>query len=376
MKIGVPKQTQGVETRTAITPDAVQRFLKKFPDLEIIVEKGAGAAAGFDDAAYKEAGAKAGSSTDALGADIVLTISPLTETKGLKKGALLAGFLDPLGNAEGIEALAKAGVNAMAVEKIPRTSRAQSMDALSSQTNIAGYRAVLEATQHFNRFFPVMMTAAGSSKPANVIILGVGVAGLQAVATARRLGANVSAFDIRPEVKEQIESLGAKFIEIDTGEEGSGEGGYAKELSEEGKKKQQQALQDILKKADVVITTAQIPGRPAPVLLPEETVKGMAPGSIVIDMAAGGFNQANGIAGGNCPLTEADEVVERHGVKLVGHTNYAAFVAKDASQFYARNLFNLMQLVLTHEDGKTSLNLNLEDDIIAGALATLDGEVR
>jgi NAD(P) transhydrogenase subunit alpha len=241
------------------------------------------------------------------------------------------------------------------------------MDVLSSQANFAGYRAVIEAAAHFGRFFPTMMTAAGSSKPAKAIILGAGVAGLQAIAVARRMGANVEAFDVRPEVKEQIQSLGAKFIEIDIGESGAGAGGYAKELSPEAKAKQQKGLTERLKKADVVICTAQIPGRPAPVLVTEEAVQGMAPGSVIVDLAAA--------SGGNCPLSEADKIVVKHGVTLIGITNFPALVPSDASNFYARNLINLLFLVIKPGDTPT-LNLDLQDEIIAAALATQGGAVR
>lgn len=378
LSVGIFNEVKGGETRVAMTPDVVKRLLAKFSDIQILVEKGAGLGANFADETYKAAGAKIAAVKDVAASDVVLNVNPMTEKQltGLKKGALALGFMNPAGNAKAFAAAAKAGVNVAAVEKIPRTSRAQSMDALSSQANIGGYRAVLEAAAHLNRFFPVMMTAAGSSKPAKVMILGVGVAGLQAIATAKRLGAAVEAFDIRPEVEEQILSLGAKPIKLDLGEEGAGEGGYAKELSAEAKAKQQKLLQEYLTKADVVITTAQIPGRPAPILLTEAAVKGMAAGSVIVDMAAGGFNAANGIAGGNCPLTEADKIVEKHGVKIIGYTNYAAMLGADSSNFYARNLMNYLQLVLVDEGGKTALKLDMEDDIIAGSLAVVNGEVK
>jgi NAD(P) transhydrogenase subunit alpha len=256
----------------------------------------------------------------------------------------------------------------MSMELIPRTSRAQSMDALSSQANIAGYRAVLEATTHYKRFFPMMMTSAGSAKAAKVAVLGAGVAGLQAIATARRLGASVESYDVRPEVKEQILSLGAKFIELDVGEQGSGSGGYAKELSEEGKRKQQAALTERLKKFDVIISTANIPGRKAPVLITEDAVKGMRTGSVIVDMAA-----ANG---GNCPLSEADKIVTKHNVTIVGLTNFPGLVPADSSNFYARNLATLLGLMAVAKDGKVTLNVNLEDDIIAASLTTYQGQVR
>lgn len=367
LKIGIPKETQKGEARVAIVPETAKRFLAKHKNIEILLEKGAGENAYIQDIDYKNAGVTITTPAKVWACDVILKVATFktNELEKLKKGQLVIGNLDPLGTPKIIKDLAKNGVNAIAMEKIPRTSRAQSMDALSSQANIAGYRAVLEATTHFKRFFPLMMTSAGSAKPAKVIILGVGVAGLQAIATARRLGSQVEAFDIRPEVAEQIESLGAKAIKIDVGEDASGEGGYAKELSTEGKKKQQQELQKILAKADIVITTAQIPGKKAPVLLTEKTVKNMKSGSVIIDMAAS--------SGGNCPLTKEDEIITIDGVTLVGITNYPSLVAEDASLFYSKNLTNLLNLLLK-EDG--SINFNLEDDIIAGSLVSLDGKVR
>ena len=367
LKIGIPKESVAGESRVAIVPDTIKRLFGKNKSLEIIVEKGAGASAYIEDESFKAVGATVGTPAKVWGADVILKVAAPTvkEQEKLKKGQLIIGHLDPLGTPKNIKDLAKKGINAISVEKIPRTSRAQSMDALSSQANVAGYRAVLEATEHFKRFFPLMMTAAGSSKPAKVIILGVGVAGLQAIATAKRLGAQVEAFDVRPEVAEQIESLGAKAITIDVGESGSGEGGYAKELSAEGKKKQQAELQKILAKADIVITTAQIPGRKAPVLVTDKTVKSMKSGSVIVDMAAA--------SGGNCPLTKMNEVTVQDGVILVGYTNYPSLVAEDSSMFYSKNLMNILNLML-QEDG--TLKFDLEDDIIDGALVALDGKVR
>jgi len=370
MKIGVLKQTQAGETRTPMTPDSIKRLMDKCPGVEVIVEKGAGTGAFIADDDYKAVGAKVGTPKQAWEADIVITLNPPkdTEVKNLKKGSLLVGLLDPHGSAKLFAALGKAGVNAISLELIPRTSRAQAMDVLSSQANIGGYRAVLEAALHLPKFFPMMMTAAGSAKAAKVIVLGAGVAGLQAIATARRLGAVVEAFDVRPEVKEQIESLGAKFIDLDLGESGAGEGGYAKELSADAKKKQQAALQERLKAADVVVTTAQIPGRPAPVLVTKDTVKGMTAGSVIVDMAAA--------SGGNCELSKAGKVVVEHDVTIVGHTNYPAMLPKDASLFYGRNVLNLLTLLLKVDGKKSTLNLDMEDDIIAGSLAVYDGAVR
>jgi NAD(P) transhydrogenase subunit alpha len=279
----------------------------------------------------------------------------------MRAGALLAGFVDP--HAGGLDALGQAGLSVLAVELIPRISRAQSMDALSSQANIAGYRAVLEATFHYRRFLPLMMTAAGTAKP-----IGVGVAGLQAIATARRLGAQVEAFDVRPETREQVLSLGAKFIDIDLGESGAGAGGYARELSAQAQARQQELLGERLKTADIIITTALIPGRPAPVLVPQAVVEGMRPGSVIVDLAAA--------SGGNCPLTEAGRVVEKHGVTLVGITDYPSQLATDASAFYARNLLNLLELVLRKDEAGTRIELDLQDEIIAAALAVQAGTLR
>lgn len=364
MKIFIPNEMTSLEQRVAATPESIAQLLKKFPDVEITVASGAGAGAHYKDEDYTAAGAKIGTCK----ADITLQVCPVTDVKAYEKSSWVVGFMDPLGQPDKLQEAAKAGVNMLAMEKIPRTSRAQSMDALSSQTNIGGYRAVLEATQHFSKFLPLMMTSAGSAKPARVMVLGVGVAGLQAIATARRLGAAVEAFDIRPDTAEQVTSLGAKFIELDVGEEGTAEGGYARELSPAAREKQQAALQEYVQQADIIITTAQVPGRKAPILVTEEAVKGMAEGSVIVDMAAG--------QGGNCPLTQADKVTTQHGVTLVGYTNYPSMVATSASRFYARNLVNLLALMLIHADGKTSLNINLEDDILDGAIAVMDGKVR
>lgn len=377
MLISIPKEAKN-ENRVAMTPDTAKRVFGKFKDVKIAVEKGAGEKAFISDEAYKQAGVEIVSREKSFKGDVVLTVNRLekSDIKHLNAQALIMGALEPSTGGEIFKELAKKKINALATEMIPRISRAQAMDTLSSQANIAGYKSVLEATQYFNKFFPVMMTAAGSSKPAKVIILGVGVAGLQAIATAKRLGASVEAFDVRPEVAEQVQSLGAKFIELDIGEDGSGEGGYAKELSAAAKQKQQDALQEYLKKADIVITTAQIPGRAAPILITENAVKGMKGGSVIVDMAAGGFNLANKVKGGNCPLTIADEVVVKHGVTLIGHTNYPSMMAGDASAFFSRNLLNILPLLITEKDGKVELNVHIDDEIIQKSLAVLDGEVK
>lgn len=363
--MGILKERLPGEKRVAGTPDLVKKIVKK--GLKVVVEAGAGLEAGFDDAAFRASGAETG---DAFAADIVFKVRPPTddETKRLKTGSLLVSLLEPYKASGTFEKLAQQKVNAMAMEWLPRTSRAQSMDVLSSQAGIAGYRAVLEGAYHYGRFFPMMMTSAGMAKPARLIVLGAGVAGLQAIATGRKLGAQVEAFDVRPEVKEQILSLGAKFIELNLGESGSGAGGYAKELSADAQKKQQLALAEKLKSADIVISTANIPGKKSPTLILEEAVKGMRRGSVIVDMAA-----ANG---GNCPLSEADKIVEKHGVTLIGLTNLASLMPADASLFFGNNLWNLLNLVLEFKDGQVKLNYNLEDDIVAACLVTYQGEVR
>ena len=365
MNLGIPKESVAGETRVAAVPDLVKKIVKK--GIQVVVESQAGMAAGFDDESYKTAGAQIGS---AFGCDIVFKVRPPSdsELKSLKTGSLFISLLEPYNRADLLQSLAQNKVNAMAMEWLPRTSRAQSMDVLSSQAGIAGYRAVLEACYQYGRFFPMMMTSAGMAKPARVVILGAGVAGLQAIASARKLGAQVEAFDVRSEVKEQILSLGAKFIELNLGEEGAGKGGYAKELSADAQKRQQLALAEKLKSADIVISTANIPGRKSPVLILEEAVKGMRRGSVIVDMAA-----ANG---GNCPLSEADKIVEKFGVKIVGFTNFAAQMPADASLFYGNNLWNLLNLVLETKEGQTRLNYNLEDDIVAACLVSYNGELR
>ncbi len=368
MIIGLPKEIRPDEARVALTPDTLKKLCKK--GFKVLVERSCGVRAGFPDDLYTMEGVELVDTRTAFSAEIVLKIHPPTpdEIAHMKKGSLLVSFIEPYKKDGTIEKLAQAGIEAIGMELIPRTSRAQSMDALSSQANIAGYRAVLEAATRYSRFFPLMMTSAGSSKPVKVLVLGAGVAGLQAIATAKRLGASIEAYDVRPEVKEQIQSLGAKFLELDLGEEGSGQGGYAKELSEEAKKKQLALLTEKIKKCDVVISTANIPGRKAPVLISEEAVKGMRAGSVIIDMAAG--------SGGNCPLSEADRLVVKHGVSLVGFMNYPSMMATDASGFYGNNLISLLSILIEVKEGKLSLNINLEDDIIAAALVTHSGDIR
>ena len=360
--IGVPKETRAGETRVAGTPESVKKLIKRGHTVQIA--KGAGLSAGYTDEAYVAAGAGVIEQDAALGASVVLKIHKPTpdEILKMKRGSMLLSTLEPYKSDGTFEKLAEMGVDAIAMELIPRTSRAQSMDVLSSQAGIAGYRAVVEAASRFRRFFPMMMTSAGSTKACKLAVLGAGVAGLQAIATARRLGAAVEAYDVRKDAREQILSLGAKSIDLDVGEEGSGQGGYAKELSEEAKQKQQALLGEKLKAFDVIITTANIPGRKSPVLVTEETVRGMKQGSVIVDMAA-----ANG---GNCPLTKADQIVVKHGVTLVGITNYPALVPTDSSHFFSQNLVNLIDILWDKE-----LKLATGDDIVAASLVTREGAV-
>lgn len=358
MKIGIPKESLSGETRVAITPDVVSKLVGK--GHEVVLETSAGIAAHYTDEQYKEAGASISDAAAALSCEIVAKVRKPTkdEIAGMSDGAIYMGLIETCEDDGTLSAMHGKNITIIAMEKVPRISRAQSMDVLSSQSNIAGYRAVIEAAAHYGRFMPIMMTSAGSAKPARVIVLGAGVAGLQAIATARRLGADVYGYDIREETREQIESLGAKTIDLDIGESGSGEGGYAKELSAEGKAKQQELLAIELAKAHVIISTALIPCRPAPVLISEDVVKNMRAGSVIVDLAA-----ANG---GNCPLSEADKVVTKEGVILVGHTNYPAMVPSDASAFYAKNVMNLIDIMFDKGDDGLTLK-NLDDDEITQA---------
>jgi NAD(P) transhydrogenase subunit alpha len=359
MKIGLLKESVVGEQRVALSPDITKKLITK--GFEVAVTAGAGEQAHFSDTQYSEAGAQIVSAAEALKADILVRVRKpsMDEVEALPNGAILISHIESCEQDETLKQVLAKDVVFLAMERIPRISRAQAMDALSSQSNIAGYRAVIEAGIHYGRFLPLMMTSAGSAKPARLVVLGAGVAGLQAIATARRLGAEVFAYDIRPETKEQIESLGAKAIELDIGESGSGEGGYAKELSDEAKAKQQRALADELSKAHVIITTALIPCRPAPTLVTEEVIKNMREGSVVIDLAA-----ANG---GNCPLTEADKVVVKHGVTLVGHTNYPSMMPSDASAFYGGNIMNLLNIMVEKTDDGLVLK-DLEEDEITSAM--------
>lgn len=367
--VGVPKESAVGETRVAATPDSAKRLVKA--GFGICVEEGAGFLAGFHDDDYRSVGANLVSASDAWAANIVAKIAPPTsdETSLLKSGSMLVSLLEPFRNDALLQHFAEKQVDALALEAIPRTSRAQSMDVLSSQAGIAGYRAVLEATHHYGRFFPMMMTSAGSAKATKLTVLGVGVAGLQAIATAKKLGAIVEAYDVRPETREQVLSLGAKFIDIDIGESGSGDGGYAKELSDESKQKLQEALDERLSKSDVIITTANVPGRKAPTLVTESVVRAMKRGSVIVDMATP--------SGGNCPLSVADEIIDIEGVKIIGHTNYPAMMAADSSSFFARNLVSLLELFVAKREGEeTQFIVDLDDDIIAAALLVHQGQLR
>jgi NAD(P) transhydrogenase subunit alpha len=371
MKIGVAKEVEMGERRVALIPDTVSRLVKQ--GLEVWVEAGAGEQAFFADAAYEAAGATIVTDTAHLWreADVLLKVSPPREREDgqheadlLHEGATLISFLDPLGNPDGIKRLADRKVTAFSIELIPRTSRAQSMDALSSQAGLAGYKATLIAAAALPKFFPMLTTAAGTIPPAKVFVIGAGVAGLQAIATARRLGAVVEAFDIRPAVKEEVQSLGAKFVEVKLEEETVAAGGYAKEVSDAAKQKTQEAIAEHVKLSDIVITTAQVPGRKAPRLVTGDMIAQMKPGSVVVDMAAE--------QGGNCEGSEAGKDVIRNGVTLIGPTNLPSTMPVHASQMYAKNLLTLVQYLV--KDGV--LTLNFEDDIISGTCVTHAGEVR
>jgi NAD(P) transhydrogenase subunit alpha len=374
MQIGVPAETAAGETRVAVTPETVKKF--KSQGHTVRVQSGAGVAASVTDEAYTLAGAEITDAAGALGCDLVLKVrSPgEAELSLMKPGAALVGMLNPF-DASGLQRLAAGQLTAFALEAAPRTTRAQSMDVLSSQANIAGYKAVMIAADRYQRFFPMLMTAAGTVKAARVVILGVGVAGLQAIATAKRLGAVIEASDVRPSVKEQVESLGGKFIDVsyDTAEEKEaavGVGGYAKPMPQSWLDRQKIEVAKRVALADVVISTALIPGRAAPTLISEEMVRSMKPGSVIVDIAAG--KGPNGV-GGNCPLSEPDRTVVKHGVTIVGETNLAALVAADASSLYARNVLDFLKLILNKEG---ALHVDMEDDIVAACLMTRDGEVK
>jgi len=374
MRIGVPAETRAGETRVAMTPETAKKLKAQGHTLH--VQSGAGLAASVTDAAYEAVGVQITDAAGALGCELVLKVSApsAAELKNMKSGAALVGMLNPF-DAEGLVQLAGAGLTSFALEAAPRTTRAQSMDVLSSQANIAGYKAVMVASDKYQRFFPMLMTAAGTVKAARVVILGVGVAGLQAIATAKRLGAVIEASDVRPSVKEQVESLGGKFIDVpyETAEEkeaAEGVGGYARPMPPSWLERQKVEVAKRVAMADVVISTALIPGRAAPVLVTEDMVKSMKPGSVIVDIAAG--KAADGV-GGNCLLTEAGKTVVKHGVTLVGETNLPALVAADASSLYARNVLDFLKLVITKEG---EFKVDMEDDIVAACLMTQGGDVK
>jgi len=364
MLIAVPAETQPHEKRVAATPETVKKFIAAGCD--VVLEKQAGAAANYPDDAYIEQGVRVADNFTATcaDADLVLKVSPLNkeELTHIKKGAAVASLVAPFGNPL-LQDYADAGLSCFCMEMVPRISRAQGMDVLSSQANIAGYKSVLLAMEHYQRFFPMLMTAAGTVQPARVLVMGAGVAGLQAIATARRMGANVEAFDVRAAAKEQVESLGAKFVEVAADADAEDAGGYAKEMDDDYKRRQAELIAEHAAKSDIIITTALIPGRPAPVLITEEMLQSMKAGSVIVDMAVE--------MGGNCPLSEPDAVVIRHGVALVGITNIPALMATDASSLYARNLFNFITPML-QSDG--SLQINREDEVVEAALLCAGGE--
>ena len=367
MQIGVPKETAEGERRVALVPEVVGKLSSGENGAEVVVERGAGAGALIPDGQYEEAGARM--VEDPAGvyeSDVVVKVAtPNADEIGrLRSDSVLIGFLAPLTGGEAIRAIAQTGATSFAMEAIPRISRAQSMDALSSQANIAGYRAALMGAMEMGRYYPMLMTAAGTIRPATVLVLGAGVAGLQAIATARRLGAVVQGFDVRAAVKEQVESLGAKFLEFDLGGDLEGAGGYARELTPEQQARQQELMAEAIGRVDVVITTAAVPGRRAPVLVTERAVELMKPGSVIIDLAAE--------SGGNCELTEPGQTVVRHDVKILGPLNVPSTMAEHASQLYARNIQSLLGLMISDEG---QLSLDFDDEVIAGACITRDGEI-
>jgi NAD(P) transhydrogenase subunit alpha len=371
MRIGIPTEIRPGETRVAATPETVKKLTAGSLH-SVIVQSGAGAGANIPDQTYQAAGATiAATAADVYSqADIVLKVRgpDPCEISLLRPDAVVIGLLAPH-DRPGIDALAQKGVTAFALERLPRITRAQTMDVLSSQANIAGYKAVIIAADEYGRFMPMLMTAAGTVKAARVLVLGAGVAGLQAIATAKRLGAVIEAFDVRPATKEQVESLGAKFVEVPLTDEerraAETAGGYAREMSDEYQRRQAALIDERARAADIIITTALIPGKPAPVLLRAETIQAMKPGSVVVDLAVE--------QGGNCPLTEKDTVAVKHGVKLVGYSNLPAMLAADASALYARNVLAFVNLLIDPKTG--ALNINRTDEIIAGALVTMSGRV-
>lgn len=365
--IAVIKETAQGERRVAATPETVKKYIAK--GLQVVVEKNAGAAASFSDEQFIAAGASLANNAQeaARNADIVLSVQAPHDAPILKQNGILIGLMNPHQNKDALQRYAAANVTAMAMELVPRITRAQAMDVLSSQSNLAGYKAVLDASLYFTRAFPMMMTAAGTIPPARVFVMGAGVAGLQAIATAKRLGAVVSATDVRPASKEQVESLGAAFVMVDSEEMRQAEtsGGYAKEMSDDFKRKQAALIADTITRQDIVITTALIPGRPAPVLITEDMVKSMKAGSVIVDLAVE--------HGGNCTLSRIDEaVMTDNGVTIVGFRNIASRLATDASALYSRNLMNLIMLLV---DQQGALNIDMNDDIIKGITLTKDSAI-
>lgn len=368
MHIGIPKETRDGETRVAATPETVKKYVGG--KHTVVVERGAGTAARYLDEAYEAAGATLVTAQDALGAELVMKVRApsAAELPQMKSGSVVIGMLDPF-DAEGIQQMAAAGLTGFALEAAPRITRAQSLDVLSSQANLAGYKAVLLAAHHYGRLIPMMMTAAGTLKAARAVVLGTGVAGLQAIATAKRLGAVVEASDVRPAAREQVESLGAKFIDVpfETDEEreiAQGTGGYARPMPPAWMARQAALVSERCKQADIVITTALIPGRPAPTLVSAETVAAMKPGSVLVDLAVE--------RGGNCPLSEKGLVVEKHGVTIIGLTNLPGLVATDASALYARNIQDFLKLII-NADG--ALAIQRDDEIVAACLVCEGGNV-
>ena len=362
MKIGVPKETAEGERRVALVPDVIKALTDK--GIEVAVEPGAGEGASHPDSEYTDAGAKVGD--DVWAADVLLKVDPPTDEElgRLRQRQVLIGFLEPLTNPALARALAEKGVTSFAMESIPRITRAQSMDALSSQANLGGYMAVLIAARESGKLFPMMTTAAGTIPPAKVLVLGAGVAGLQAIATAKRLGGVVTGFDVRSVVKEQVQSLGGRFLEVEAVKDAEGEGGYARPLTDEENERLRGELAEAAKRQDVIITTAQIPGRPAPLLITADAIRGMAPSSVIIDLAAE--------TGGNVEGSKPGETVEENGVKIIGPANLPSQMAPNASALYAKNLQNLVELMV---DDEGALKIDFDDEIIAGACLTKDGEI-
>lgn len=369
LNIAIIKETAPHEKRVAATPDTVKKLIAL--GCHVIIQKSAGVDSHYADEAYKQAGATiAESFAQAVqNADVILSVqaNAINNIKEFQKNALLVGLYNPYLNKDFVKKCAENNITAISMEMVPRISRAQSMDVLSSQSNLAGYKSVLDATEYYNRAMPMMMTAAGSIAPAKVFVMGAGVAGLQAIATAKRLGAIVSATDVRPAAKEQVQSLGGNFIAVEDDEfkQAESAGGYAKEMSEEYKKKQAALVEETIAKQDIVITTALIPGRPAPKLVTEAMVKSMKTGSVIVDMAVE--------AGGNVEISKRGEVVNAHGITIIGHENIASRLSTDASALYAKNLLNFLGLIIDKE--KAELNINWEDDIIKGVCLTKDGAI-